>query len=390
MGGQPKGDIMHETNGLCVVERRSMNLVNLRACLCGAVFLIVLALPSCSKKETTEEATPPSTDRLVAVLTETPASIPESSSTSEADETSEATEPPDPVETPTTEETPTSSSVSTNSDSTSMDMDQRLQDLETRMDSVFSDGWQDLNRQFAQSTIVSSIDLRERPDTYVFRVYLPNADSSKIDATIENGALHIASTTASADDGARSNQPSKEIINLPPSIRPDKMKTERKRNVVVVTVPKTTSSTPVAATSTKSRATPSASPADWSERLVEGMTRLKGRMDEIFRDAFPEDLGNGANVVRFGSAVRVEAQRNQYVVSFFLADTDLKDVDVKFKDGQLDLVAQQKQQTVTGGDAQTTGIQKYERMIMLPQPVKEGGMKVERSGSTIRVTIPKA
>ena len=156
----------------------------------------------------------------------------------------------------------------------------------------------------------------------------------------------------------------------------------------MITLPKATTSA-VAVPPALLSTTPPPDSADWNVRLVDRMTRIQRRMDQVFRDTLPGGLTSSGNVLRLGSSVNVDDQENQYVVHFNLPDRDVKDVDVKFKDGQLDLVAREKKTVVNGG-VETTEMGQYEQMITLSQPVKEKEMKVERSGSTVTVTLPKA
>ena len=94
--------------------------------------------------------------------------------------------------------------------------------------------------------------------------------------------------------------------------------------------------------------------------------------------------------------MNVEDEGNQYVVHFTLPDTDLSDVKVNFENGQLHLIAQE-QKTATargrlrsGNRSEAIEKGRYEEMVTLPGPVKESEMKVDRKGSTVVVTLPKA
>ena len=58
----------------------------------------------------------------------------------------------------------------------------RLRDLETQMDNLFANSFRDFGAFFGQSRLASSVDLREQNDKYVARVYVPNGETSKVNA----------------------------------------------------------------------------------------------------------------------------------------------------------------------------------------------------------------
>jgi len=263
------------------------------------------------------------------------------------------------------------------------------------MDSIFSDSLSALNRELTQSALTSSIDVREQKDKYVVRVYVPGADTSKIDANIKNGSLHITTGSQQTKNAAGALQ-YEEIVSLPEPVQADRMKIDRKQNLVVVTVPKLTSG-PVAAESPMASATPAssgyASLSNLDQHMVDEMRRMQNHMNQIFRDGFPNDLLNGTSVSRLDSAVNVDDEKGQYVVHFYLPDRGFKDVNVNFENGRLDLVARESKNASHQTDStntQTAETAQYEQMIMLPGPVKESEMKVDRRASTVVVTLPKA
>jgi hypothetical protein len=71
------------------------------------------------------------------------------------------------------------------------DVQLRMRDLQSDMDKIFAQTFQDFGSSFGQSGFASSVDLRERNDKYVARIYLPNGDTSKVNATVKNGNLDI-------------------------------------------------------------------------------------------------------------------------------------------------------------------------------------------------------
>ena len=291
-------------------------------------------------------------------------------------------ESPSPTSTPAITPSPTGSPFA--------DVQLRLRDLESKLDNIFSDSFRDFDTVFGPSAFGSSVDLREQKDRYVARIYPPGGDTAKVNARIEDGNLHITI------EGKNAAENYDQIIGLPQPVRTDQMQIDRKSNFVVVTIPKSTPAVAAATPSTSPTATVSASPFiasnDFDQRMMDDMSRMEARMDEVFRDAFPSDLLNSANIQRLGSSVNVEDQKDKYVVHFRLPHRDIGNVDVKFENGRLHLVAQEEKQTsnnTNSGTMQSTERGRYEEMVAVPGPVKDSEMKVERNGASIDVTLPK-
>jgi HSP20 family molecular chaperone IbpA len=123
------------------------------------------------------------------------------------------------------------------------------------------------------------------------------------------------------------------------------------------------------------------------------MNQMQMRMDQIFRDAFPNDLLNGANLFRLGSTVNIEDQKDSYIVHFTLPERDLDHVNVKFENGRLHLTAEEQKggsSNAAPGTMESVERGRYEEMIALPGPVKESEMKVNRQANAVVVTLPKA
>ena len=276
------------------------------------------------------------------------------------------------------------------------DVQLRLRELGNQLDDIFARSFRDLGSTFGQSAFAASVDLREQKDTYVARVYIPNGDTSKVNATIKNGALHVTMQGTKAKNGTRTLENYEQIITLPEPVRADRMQIQRKKNMVVITVPKSVAAVAAASPIPSPSATVSSSPAsiaDWDERMLDDMKRMQAQMDQVFRNAFPNDLLNSANVLRLGSTVKVEDQNDKYIVHFTLPDRNVSDVDVKFENGRLRLTAQKQKNTSSspgGGTMQSVERGQYEEMITLPGPVNDSKMKVDRKDGSVVVTLPKA
>ncbi|HJT82803.1 MAG TPA: Hsp20/alpha crystallin family protein, partial [Chthoniobacterales bacterium] len=198
-------------------------------------FVSLLILVSCSKNDSTTS---------VATATPSPSVSPIATAT--------ATEPATTTPVPTL--SPTASPFA--------DVGAQLRDLENRMDSIFADTFRNVGSWFNQETNATSIDLREQNDKYIARLYVPSGDSSNVDAKVENGVLHITAQNQGTVNGKQETERYEQFIGLAKPVNAGDIKVEKKNDVIVVTVPKTTASAPaVAATTATPAASASESPA---------------------------------------------------------------------------------------------------------------------------------
>ena len=266
------------------------------------------------------------------------------------------------------------------------DVQLRMRDLQSDMDKIFAQTFHDFGSSFGQSGFASSVDLREQNDKYVARIYLPNGDTSKLNATIKDGHLDV-----NMNGGAARNENFEQVITLPQPVRADQMHIDRKPNMVVITVPKQ-NPTGVAQSSPSPGSSPGLA-SDWDQRMIDGMRQMEHRMNSLFESGFPNNVFNGTNVLQLGSAVNVEDQKDKYVVHFTLPTQDVSNVNVNFEDGELRLTAREQKETPkkpSQGAPTTVERGQYEEMITLPGPVKEDQMQVNRQANAVIVTLPKA
>jgi len=274
------------------------------------------------------------------------------------------------------------------------DVQLRMRDLQSQMDNVFAQAFRDLGNSFGETGFASSVDLRDQKDQYVARIYLPNGDTSKVNARVENGKLDITMNAAENKNGATASENFEQVITLPEPVRADQLQIQRKSNLVVITVPKTTptavahasppaNQAPVASTSPS----PKSAAENWDRRMIESMQGMEARMNQLFQNAFPNTAPSEPNTFQLGSAVNVEDQKNKYVVHFTLPSQDISNVTVKFENGELHLTAQEKNETNSKNVVERG---RYEEMVTLPGPVNESQMHVNHQASAVVVTLPKA
>lgn len=266
-----------------------------------------------------------------------------------------------------------------------------MRQLDSQLDNIFTNTFRNFGNWFDQSMLSASIDLRDQKDKYVARVHLPGEqDMSKVDARVENGALHITAEGEQAKNGAASAQRFEQVLSLPGPVQSDKMRVDRKQNLVVITLPKA-AGTNAAKTTASTMPSTNAAPVvtNWDQSIVNEMARMQGRMDQIVQDAFPNDFMKGSSPLNVGSAVNVKDAKDKYVVRFYLPDRDLENVNVKLENGRLHLSAKQQTEKKSA-NASSESYAQYQQMVTMPGPVKDQGMKIDRKGSTIVVTVPKA
>jgi HSP20 family molecular chaperone IbpA len=270
-----------------------------------------------------------------------------------------------------------------------------MRDLQSQLDNVFAQTFRDFGTDFGQSGFASSVDLREQKDRYVARIYLPNGDTSKVNATMNGKNLEVTMNGAETKNNAVQSEKFQEAIFLPQPVRADQLKIERKPNMVVISIPKSNPST-VATTSGQSPAPGATASAgfdetlsEWDQRMIDDMQRMEAQMKTMFHNAFPNDLSNGGTALELGSTVNVDDQKDKYVVHFALPYRDVSNVDVNFENGELHLSAQEQKSSSTNSQ-QSVERGRYEEMITLPGPVKESEIKVNRQANAVVVTLPKA
>lgn len=318
------------------------------------------------------------------------------SACSKNEDSAQATPTPSPVVATTATTTPLAAASPGSSAAPLANLESQAREAEAQMDSIFSKAFHDLGGEFGQSSISSTMNLREDKDKYVARFYLPNAENANVQANVTNGELHITARTQQKANNTAEKSNLEEVMTLPKPVLADKIAIDRKQNMVTISIPKSTPSAPALASA--NTPAPSASPAassssDWEASMKDQFARLETGMDDAFRRFFPKDLSADATGSQLGSAVKVDNQNDSYVVHFYLPKRDLANAKVTLSNGQLNLVATDNKTAnnqSASGTEETSSSGRYEEMIALPGPVKEAEMKVERKGDSVDVTLPKA
>ncbi len=267
---------------------------------------------------------------------------------------------------------------------------ERMQQLDRQLDSVFADTFRGLGNAFSGSAFASSVDVRDQKDKYVVRVFVPDADTSAVNAKVEGNALHITASGEETTTNSSQREHYEQVISLPGPVLANRMQIERKKNLVIVDLPKDPNGK---MPNVNASGTPFENHfAGIDQDIMQQMVRMQRQMNQMFDQAFPGEengLTNDFADAEFGSAVHVDDLKDKYVVHFNLPSENLEDVNVQLENGQLHLTASKtaKQQSANSRALESNN---YEQMLTLPGPVQKKGMKVERQNGTIVVTLPKA
>ncbi len=124
--------------------------------------------------------------------------------------------------------------------SSAPDFDQRMHRLDKQLDSIFADTFRSFGDWFGGSALASSIDLRDQKEKYVVRIYVPESETPRVNATVKNNVLHVTAEGEQKENGALQNERYEQVISLPGPVESDKMQIDRKGNLVVITLPKAT------------------------------------------------------------------------------------------------------------------------------------------------------
>ncbi len=128
----------------------------------------------------------------------------------------------------------------------------RMEKMRRDMDRVFEDSFREFRGArehkgfFDEPRFGSSLDLKEEGENYVVRVYLPDRDVQNINVTVEDRTLKIEAkeeqTTKKEGAAGALHSTRKaaysQVLTLPGPVQSEKMKVEKKDEMVVVTLAK--------------------------------------------------------------------------------------------------------------------------------------------------------
>lgn len=128
----------------------------------------------------------------------------------------------------------------------------RMDKMHREMDRIFEDAFKGIRpglslepKSFFDSPrFGSSLDLQEEGDNYVVRAYLPDRHMENVNVAVEGQTLRIEAKAE--ETGKKEDQKSlkthrtqyAQVITLPGPVKADKMKVDKKEEMVVITLPK--------------------------------------------------------------------------------------------------------------------------------------------------------
>lgn len=136
-----------------------------------------------------------------------------------------------------------------------------MQQFEKHINAMFNQAWEGTNQNGLNPSFDSSVKLTKEPHQYVVRFALPEKEVTNAKVTVDNGTLHLtssseaklpATTGAQAEkDKGKTTEPEaidvehyEQLISLPGPVDNSKMKIQRGDGVLTVTLPKKEESTP--------------------------------------------------------------------------------------------------------------------------------------------------
>lgn len=257
----------------------------------------------------------------------------------------------------------------------------KMKDWQDEMSEKFSDTFNELRKELKRSGHMVSVDLREKNDSYVIRLNLPDRDLQKTEVKLEGNTLSIV---APAEGNVSRYEQTLVLSGLAADAKPV-IERKQDEDLMIVTVSKA-----VAA------GTPQAAAEKDDRTILDRMDTMRRDMDRIFQEAFedfrltPEhrDLFDES---RFGSSVVLQDEGENYIVRAYLPGRDLKDLNVTVENQTLKIEAKAEATDHTKPEGATSSYKaQYSQFLALPGPVKVDQMKVDRKDEMVIVTLPKA
>jgi HSP20 family protein len=262
------------------------------------------------------------------------------------------------------------------------------------MSDKFRDTWRKLRSDSGGKPSVesASVDLREQDKSYTLRLNLPGRDLDKVQIKLDGETLRIIAPA----DKAGSYEQTVVLAGVDPGAEP-RIERKKEDDLILVTVAKK----PVqklAPPSPGITGGPLFPLSEWESDVVKRMENMSREMDRIFEESFSEfrltpEHKEGYDRRSFGSFVDLSEDDSDYVVTAYLPERDVKNVNVSV-DGQT-LKIEAKAETGARQDEDQrnqAAVRKahYSQFLTLPGPVNADRMKVERKEGVLTVTLPKA
>ena len=268
----------------------------------------------------------------------------------------------------------------------------KVQAWQDKMSDKFRDTWKNLRKEGKPSVVSASVDLREQERSYMIRLDLPGRDLDKVEIRLEGDTLHILAPET--DKLGRYEQ----TVILAGADAGAKPVIERRKEdgVITVTVPKTAKELgPVRLPAVPD--IPWVAPSTWEGDVLRQMDGLRREMDRIFEDAFRDiprspGLENYFDQPRFGSFIDLKEEDANYVVTAYLPERDVKNVNASIEGRILKIEALAEDTPSAAKNGEKPSVTRrayYSQQLTLPGEVQADKMNVERKEGILKITVPK-
>lgn len=271
-----------------------------------------------------------------------------------------------------------------------------LRQLQEKMSEAFLGALKNINGGGGAAQTPSSVsaDLREQNDGYTLRLNLPNRSVDKVEVNLDGNQLRIV---APEEGAVRRYEQTITLGDVPASAQP-RIERKPQDHLIVVTVPKSSSSGSVAVTPPDRRSNDPDSIFRHDQDIMDSMERMRRDMDRIFEDSF-RGFGMMPNMKglfdqhRFSSTYDIDDQGDRYVVRAYLPDRDMENVSVTVEGQTLHIEARAEDSArgSKGKDQPQTRVHRaqYSQMVTLPGAVDSLKMTVDRKDHMLVITLPK-
>jgi HSP20 family molecular chaperone IbpA len=269
---------------------------------------------------------------------------------------------------------------------------EKVQDWQNEMSDKFRDTWKKLRQEGNPSIVSASVDLREQEKSYMLRLDLPGRDLDKVDVSLKGDTLHIV-----VPEGGNLGRYEQRVV-LGDAEAGAKPVIERKKEdgVITVTIPKGTQE-PAPLSLREIPDTPLLAPSKWESDVLRQMNDLQREMDQIFQNAFGKvphspELLKYFDEPRFGSFIDLKEEGSNYVVTAYLPEREVKNVNAIIEGRILKIEATAEDTPSKPREGAKTSVTRrayYSQHLTLPGEVKADQMTVERKEGLLKVVVPK-
>jgi len=268
----------------------------------------------------------------------------------------------------------------------------KVLDWQNKMSDKFRDTWQGIRKEGKPSVVSASVDLREQEKSYMLRLDLPGRDLEKVEISLKDDTLHIL-----APEVGQMGRYEQEVTlsGVVPGTQPV-IRRKKDEEVIVVTIPKGTKDLgPVLPPAVPDIPWAAASPLE--KNILRQMNDLQQEMNGIFDDAFRDiprtpEWKSYFDSPRFGSFIDLKEEGPNYVVTAYLPERDVKNVDAVIEGKVLKIEAlAEDAETKTEVEGKTATARKayYSQQLTLPVEVQANEINIERKEGILKVIVSK-